>query len=293
MGALEKSEKLILGTAQFGLDYGVNNNIGQLSLNEIKLVLKRALESGVYTLDTATAYGNSEHQLGLALPKDTEFKLISKFPPQLPLDQLPSYLHSSLNKLNQNKLHGYLLHSYNTYREAPEAISILKELKTQGLIDKIGVSLYHPKEAEILLEANVPVDILQFPYNVFDRRFEFLLPRLKEANIETHVRSVFLQGLFFVQAESLPSYFKPIQAKILELQNLTKKFDIPLAAALLNYVIGNINISNVVIGIDSVKMLEENLSYCNIDVPIELIDELSNFEEEDEKIILPFNWPKL
>ena len=54
--------KLILGTVQFGLDYGVNNNIGKPTIKNIYKILDYAYENDIKTLDTAESYGNA-HQI--------------------------------------------------------------------------------------------------------------------------------------------------------------------------------------------------------------------------------------
>jgi len=58
------ASKIVLGTVQFGLDYGINNIHGQVSEDESFSILKFAWEHGIDTLDTAHSYGNSEKVIG-------------------------------------------------------------------------------------------------------------------------------------------------------------------------------------------------------------------------------------
>ena len=59
-----KMALLALGTAQFGLTYGIANDNGQPSLEEVSTILRLAEREGITALDTAVAYGESETLLG-------------------------------------------------------------------------------------------------------------------------------------------------------------------------------------------------------------------------------------
>ena len=52
--------KLVLGTVQFGCNYGINNMQGQVAQEEVNTILIQAFQNGIRTLDTSSAYGNSE-----------------------------------------------------------------------------------------------------------------------------------------------------------------------------------------------------------------------------------------
>ena len=74
--------KLILGTVQFGIDYGVNNSIGKLEENKVLELFKIAHNQGIRILDTAEVYGNAHEIIGNFHKKndDSRFKIITKFP---------------------------------------------------------------------------------------------------------------------------------------------------------------------------------------------------------------------
>src|SRR5438067_13409029 len=61
------TQQLALGTAQFGLDYGITNTRGRITAGEAASLLRQAWDGGVRVLDTARAYGNSEEVLGAAM----------------------------------------------------------------------------------------------------------------------------------------------------------------------------------------------------------------------------------
>lgn len=81
--------RIALGTAQFGLDYGISNLGGQTSHSELQAILELASESGIDCLDTAIGYGNSEENLGRA--GVDSFKVVTKFP-QMPADDVRAAL---------------------------------------------------------------------------------------------------------------------------------------------------------------------------------------------------------
>ena len=70
--------KLTIGTAQFGLNYGIANKNGQVSLTEIEKILDFSQSCGINSLDTAIAYGASESRLGTVGIKNWD--VISKLP---------------------------------------------------------------------------------------------------------------------------------------------------------------------------------------------------------------------
>ncbi|WP_242918155.1 aldo/keto reductase [Pontibacter liquoris] len=285
--------KLIIGTAQFGLDYGISNKQGQLQSPQVKAIFTQALAAGINTLDTAAAYGESESTIQSALQgTPLSFRIISKYPPNQPEKSIRQALAESLERLGVTKLYGYLLHSYSTYEQNPGVLAELQELKAAGLVEKIGVSLYHPWEAEELLAQQASIDIVQFPYSIFDRRFEAVLPRFQQQCIQTHVRSVFLQGLYFLSQESLPPFFAPIAGKIAGLHQLAHQCGVPLGAMLLGFVLGNPHITHVVMGVESLETLQQNIRYSTIQLNDALLPQLNSFKEENEAILLPYNWPK-
>jgi aryl-alcohol dehydrogenase-like predicted oxidoreductase len=284
--------KLVLGTAQFGLNYGISNQHGQLQLPEVKNILTEAKPTGLTTLDTATAYGNSEQTINQAISETgAHFRIISKYPPNQPELTIGQAFEASLKQLGVDSLYGYLLHSYSSYRNNPEILDQLLDLKAAGKARKIGISLYHPFEAEELLQRNALIDIIQLPYSIFDRRFEQLLPELKSRGIETHVRSVYLQGLYFMEPDHLPKHLAPVANKIKRLHQLAANYNLTVGAVCLSFALANDDISNVVIGVESLQTLQENISYCNTELPDELVTELQSLKEDNEDIILPYKWP--
>ena len=285
--------KLCLGTAQFGLDYGINNPDGKISSKKIPELLNYAHDNGITILDTASAYGESESVLGKSIPNiGKTFKIITKFPADTDFRPL-EYINNSLNKLKTETLYGYLFHNYSIFQENPEFIEDFIIIKQNGKCKNIGFSLYYPSEAEYILKNNIPCDIVQIPYNIFDQRFFYLFEEFQKRRIEIFIRSVFLQGLFFIEPDKLNVYFDSIKEPLKELNQLAKKHSINIAALCLSFINASLNDGHVVIGINSLNNLKENINNYDllgkVNIPYKYFQK---YAVNDENIILPFNWKK-
>lgn len=60
--------QLCLGTNQFGLPYGITNQVGQVPEDEVCRILDLAALSGIELLGMAQAYGTAEKVLGCCWP---------------------------------------------------------------------------------------------------------------------------------------------------------------------------------------------------------------------------------
>lgn len=285
------TKKIALGTAQFGLDYGISNKSGQVAPAAVAEILRLAARRGVETLDTAIAYGDSEETLGAAFSSaGGEFEIVSKFPPNT--ENVGEALRGSLERLKLEKLKAFLAHDFDSFKNT-ETRKQLAEAKRRGLTAQIGVSVYYPSQIEFLLDEAIEFDIVQLPFSVFDQRFRRVFKRLKENKIEIHARSVFLQGLFFLPPEDLPEQFSSVKSRLINLRELCAAQNIPLSALLLNYAMAQPEIDKTVVGVTNAAELEQNLDAQNYYEQCELLcAELAEYAVADDKIILPFNWNK-
>jgi len=283
--------RIALGTAQFGLDYGISNKNGQVRPETIADILSHAATCGVDTIDTAAGYGCSEEALGAALSRtDDPFNIVTKFLPDMGPDGFDGCLQGSLKRLRTDSIHTYLAHRSRSFKDQ-DVLKAASKAKERGLIQKFGVSVYSPSELEWMMEEDMPFEVVQIPFSIFDQRFKPLLPKLKDRGVEIHVRSVFLQGLFFLAASELNESFNSVKDKVEKIQELSLKEDIPLSALLLNYATLHGEIDKIVIGVTSKHELEENLKACEyIERCRPLVEILNEFVCTDERIIVPSNW---
>ena len=289
--------KLAIGTAQFGLPYGIANKSGQLSVSEGSLLLDVAKSFGINTLDTAIAYGVSEQRLGKI--GVANWRIISKLPPVPDAKNCPNIkkwifeeINQSLNRLKVDLLYGLLLHTPQQLLEdgGDEIYSALQQLKADGLVHKIGVSIYEPSELDALYE-RYKFDIVQSPFNIFDRRLlsSGWLSKLHKHNVEVHVRSIFLQGLLLMKKEEIPSKFNRWSSvfdswfKFLDEQHLSS------LEACLKYTLSFSEISNVIVGLDNLTQLHEVVESSQGLIPLLPND----FQLTDTDLINPASWSKL
>jgi aryl-alcohol dehydrogenase-like predicted oxidoreductase len=255
--------KLCLGTAQFGLDYGISNVYGKVPRHEVLKILNYAWQNDITMIDTASAYGDSESSIGESLGKiKKHFQIITKYPVKQAVPP-PVWIDISLRRLQVESVYGYLFHSYSIFREHPDYIEEFLKIKECGKAFKIGLSLYYPEEAEYILQNNIPCDIVQVPYNIFDQRFENIFSDLKSRGIEIHVRSVFLQGLFFIHPNELNEYFAGIRHLLHELSDFSTKNKLTMSAMCLGFADANKYTDKIVIGVDSLNNLKDNIHNYN------------------------------
>jgi hypothetical protein len=285
--------KLALGTAQFGLDYGVSNKQGQVNLEEVRSILELAKKAGIKTVDTAAAYGKSEFSLGMAGIHD--FDVITKVPafPSHSLINIDDWIRKtvtdSLSALKVEELTGLLLHRpLELLNDGGEdAFKTLVDLKKQGIVKKIGISIYHPQDLDALLP-RFRFDIVQTPLNILDRRLisSGWLDRLKQDGVEIHTRSAFLQGLLLMHPQDRPDYFLPWE-KVLTQFDLWREYQgLTALQACLTFLYQLENVDKVIVGTESVQQL---LEIIQVDQYSELI--LSNeLATEDDELINPARW---
>ena len=278
--------KLALGTAQFGMPYGINNKGELPSRSDVIRTLNCANDNGVKILDTAQVYGNSESLIGeLNMHR---FRVVTKIGPtgtdSLSATQLVT---ESLARLKLEKIYAVLAHSAEFTLANPKLIEDLRRLKDQGLIEKIGYSVYTPGFLSDLIEKYGLPDIVQFPYSHLDRRFESLGNELHKFGVEIHTRSAFLQGLMFRDVNLLPSFFSPVKDYLISIRD-TLGGNKEIANYLFNYCSSKDFVDYVVVGVNNEFELLDiiNGPRDSFSLKIEIPDFLS------EDILLPYRWPK-
>lgn len=290
------AQKLALGTVQFGLDYGVSNTDGKVGAGEVARILALAREVGIDTLDTAPAYGDSEGVLGAQALGD--FRIITKtaIHPDLRAGVALASARESRRRLGE--LYGWLYHRFDDYTSGRLRWTEARNIQRQVGIQKIGFSLYDPEEWRRLLRDGVVPDLIQVPYNIFDRRFESIFAEARELGTEIHVRSVFLQGLVFRepiagQLPIAPTSMAPALRALKKLDDLAGGRRIEEIVRLcLHFVAGNTLVDRLVIGVVNSAQLEANLVAIRDDRPLPPLAELNALATEDVNIINPSRWKK-
>lgn len=291
--------KIGLGSVQFGLDYGVSNQSGKTKESEVSAILREALRLGIQKLDTAYVYGNSESVLGQNQKELQDFEVVTKTIKfehrSLTKDDaklLRKGFTESLLRLNLNKVYGLMIHDSEDLLQENSGFlwEELELLKSEGKVDKIGVSVYSPNQTEEILK-KYPIDIIQLPLNIYDHSFlrNGLLAKLKKLDIEIHVRSVFLQGLVLMPLSELPLYFDSIKNHIQECQDFLQKKGITLLEAALGFIKSIQEVDFAILGINDISQLVEIFESYHSKKDFNDID-YSKFAILDENITNPSKW---
>jgi len=286
--------KLALGTAQFGLDYGVSNASGQVEISEVKDILREADGHNIDTLDTAVAYGNSESVLGKV--GVNQFNIVTKLPP-IPKDVrnidlwVNTHINSSLRKMRIERVSGLLLHRSADLFEAPkrQLIDSLCKLKDDGVVNKIGVSIYNPDELDDIEKHGIKIDIVQAPFNILDRRLESSgwLNKLSSSGIEIHTRSVFLQGLLLQKKAQRNPYFNRWSDYFNMFDEWVSDTEQTPLSASLNFSYSFDKINKIIVGVQNKLQLIEILTSISQNSKISVPSEL---KIDDPMLINPVNW---
>ncbi len=293
--------KLGLGTVQFGLDYGITNIGGRTSPQVVRDILAEAGNRGVDTLDTAALYGDSEDVLGEALPRPHRFRIISKtlaLDPSLPADQAISELTAgvlrSLERLREPSLAGLLVHRVDDLL-APlgdRLFAAMNGFREQKLVEKIGVSLYTPQEAQTLLQ-RYPLDLVQLPLNPLDQRHlqGGSLSALAASGAEIHIRSAFLQGLLLATDRPLPTGLEALAPALAIWQDLLAAHQLTPLQACLGFLHGIPAVGVAICGATSLIEWQEILA-ANQSAPVLPTEIFKKLATLDDKLIDPRFWPR-
>jgi aryl-alcohol dehydrogenase-like predicted oxidoreductase len=262
--------KLALGTVQFGLKYGIANRDGQPSLQEVRNILASASAAGIDTLDTAYHYGESEAVLGKLNTLSDRFRIVTKTL-QIQGDQvtdstvaaLDQAFTQSLARLRRTAVYAVLVHNADDLLipGGERLYQWLCSVRERGASAKIGVSVYTPEQAARML-AHYDFDLIQAPFNLLDRRIAAtgLLTQLKQRSVEVHVRSAFLQGLFFISPDALPLTLASARPFIQALQQRARDLNVSIGGLALAFLRQNPQIDRIVIGVDTAAQLARNLA---------------------------------
>lgn len=291
-------KRLCLGTAQFGLDYGIANKRGKIPKDEVFKILEYAANAGIDMLDTACLYGDSERLIGEFIREtDKSFKIVSKTPHfYRDVGKVRDSSSETLKRLGQSSIYGYLVHNFEDIRLPGISLwSGMESLKEAGMTKKIGASLSLMEELKYLIDSEIGIDIIQVPYNILDQRFKDHFLYLKERGIEIHARSVFLQGLFFERKNRIGRDLNEAMGYLDKVDRISKEYNIPQNALCLCFAMLNDSIDKVVIGVDSLKQLKDNIDSLDyLDDVRKIYGELESdsFRLDDEEIVCPVNWKK-
>lgn len=266
--------RLVLGTAQLGLPYGIANQTGQPDRQTAYALLQAALDAGVPCLDTAACYGEAEAVLGafFARSSHADMRVVTKVdtPPEGAVgaglaDMARAGVTESCRRLGVERLDTLLLREAWPLRAGNAFWTALCDLQAAGVIEHLGLSAQAPDE--VLLALDVPaIRHIQLPMNLLDYRWReagVLAALADRPDVTVHVRSVYLQGLLTAGADIVwpavaggcgPAVQAVLNRAVAELGRCS------VADLCVAYVLGAPGVDAVVLGVENLTQLDDNLS---------------------------------
>jgi aryl-alcohol dehydrogenase-like predicted oxidoreductase len=293
--------QICLGTAQFGLPYGITNAAGQVAEPEVLALLAEAAAAGLTLLDTAQAYGDAEVVLGRTLPPGHDFRLISKLPAQsqaaftaddrFAWDQA---FERSLVRLGAPCLDALLLHNAADLGKPGGEIlqRWMVSLRDRGLVRRLGLSIYGPDDLDgVALDL---LDLVQLPLSLYDQRLlvDGTIARLRSQGCAIHARSLYLQGLLLSPVASWPAWVDPIAREHhSRLECLATDRGCSLLECALGFARAQQDLEAVVLGLCSRRELHQLLQAWGQSSPWHE-GEWRTWAQPDAGILDPRCWPR-
>jgi len=285
--------RIALGTVQFGMKYGISNQVGIVQPNQIKSILNIANKIGIDTLDTAINYQDSEKNIGEN--NVYNFKIITKIP-AVPsqINNLNSWLSDQLqlsfHRLKVSGIYGLLLHSPEDLlgNNGAAIYKALRFLKDSGKVLKIGISINTFDNLSEILDL-YKMDLIQSPFNLIDKRLinTGFLNRLKDENYEVHTRSAFLQGLLLMNELNRPEKFSKWNHLWDQVSKWSSLNSVSLLQSAIQFPLSFSEIDKVVIGVEnSHQLLEIYQAAYNQKICYSYPD----IECDDQDLICPSRW---
>jgi len=273
--------KLGLGTVQFGEAYGVSNTRGRVTVEDAGAILARAAQAGVRVLDTAANYGEAEKVLaGL----DTApFRIVTKT--MSARDGVPAVVARARQSAQALGADTLLVHAAADLQDGA-LWPALQALKAEGVFRGIGISVYVADDPAALAARYRP-DVMQLPFSLLDQRLlrDGTLEKLKALGVEIHARSIFLQGLLFL--DTLPEKLRHAAPQLAAIKTrISDAGSTPLAAAL-GFALSRPEIDIALAGVTTVTELEQLLAAMTS--PLPNID-WSAVALNDEIALTPSRW---
>ena len=259
-------KKIILGTAQFTMPYGICNSKDHIDKASIKKIFELTNQKQIYSIDTAINYGNNDNVLKDYI--DNKHQIITKIPKFKKYDKYSEettkrHINNSLIKLKIKRFHAILLHEPNQLL-SHNGIKIYKNLlnlKKNKLTKNIGISVYSLKET-IKILTKFKFDLIQLPFNILNQEFnnKDFLELVKKKKIKIHARSIFLQGVLINKKIRKKKYFSRWSGIFGEIDMIKKYNKINEKDLNISFCVAQKWIDKIIIGIDNYQQLKSILN---------------------------------
>jgi len=289
-------KKFVLGSAQFGDKYGINNSNASKSKKNSFKILKYAKFSGINTIDLADKYKSYKNIFNNFELKNWKVsmkisdKIVNSYSSK---DEFENFFFKTLIHLHKKKIEYIFFHNSLDLKKknGKKIFSYLINLKKRSLVGKIGVSIYSPRELDKVLK-NFKFDVIQLPLNIFDQRFcqNKVIKKLQNKKIEVHARSIFLQGLLLSNKKKIKKKYFKNNNSLNKWFNYLKKNKKNAVAECLNFILKKKFVNKIVFGVNKLEHLKLILKKINSKINMK---DLDKFRNHDIKLIDPRKWKKI
>lgn len=262
---------MTLGTVQLGMNYGIANQDGKPSEEKSFSILQSALEGGITSLDTARAYGDSEQVIGRFLKQwqgavpaiVTKVRKLEGSTPRELEKFVTESVEQSLSDLGVSKVDAVMLHgAKDPIIHGKACADAVKALIEHGYTDKVGVSVYTAEDIEGMLPYDI-FSVTQVPMSIFDQRLIAggSVDKLKERDYTVFVRSVFLQGLFFLDPDTMtdPILQEHAAPKIRLLRQIAGELGLTVEQLAIAFMRDCAGVTSLVLGADTPEQVKANI----------------------------------
>ena len=286
------TQKLILGTVQLGISYGINNAGGKVNRKDSFDILRAAYNNGIRYLDTADRYGDASDVIGAFHESEPgiRFEVITKFENQPGLN-VAEWLQATLRRLHVDHLYGCMCPVVEDQQLQHELLELLTALKHKGLIHHVGFSLYTNEELERIIPDD-RLSLVQLPFNLLDNKNcrQQIFSKAKQAGKIIHTRSVFLQGLFYMNEQNLPSGLLPLTPYLNKIKDVAGAADLTIGQLALGYAVANDCIDGVLIGVDNVAQVMSNIEAAGTTLNNETFKNIDDIIVQRTDLLDPRHW---
>jgi aryl-alcohol dehydrogenase-like predicted oxidoreductase len=138
---------------------------------------------------------------------------------------------------------------------------------------------------------NYNFDFIQLPFNLLDNEKEKIkiLKTAKEKQIEIHVRSIFLQGLFFKPFPNFDKKLNPLKKYIAQIKEISVKSNTDIESLALKYPLEKDYIDKVIFGVHNIEQFSKNINTVNSKIKLP-IDDIENINVKEKELLKPYNW---
>jgi aryl-alcohol dehydrogenase-like predicted oxidoreductase len=295
--------RLGLGTAQFGLDYGITNLAGLVPETEVGAIVALARAERIAVLDTAALYGVSETVLGRTLGGMPGWRIVTKTAKFGELtdahaarQRLRHDFARSLAELSATSVYGLLIHDADDLL-GPHGIVLWDELvrmRSEGVVTKVGTSVYTAQQIETILGRFAP-DLIQLPFNAVDQRLarRGILAELHRRGIEIHARSIFLQGLLLAAPHKIDARFGPLRDAILGVQAAWREAGLTTVEGALATALQQTELTHVIVGVTSREQLRQILAAEKKASQMAGKFAIERWAIDDDTVLNPADWKRL